>query len=67
MVPIADAAGSAPTGHVITFGTPPAGIFCASRYRARPHLTYLATRRFVQVLIVTMGRGVVATSRRYAE
>ena len=35
--------------------------------RARPHLTYLATRRFVQVLIVTVGRGVVATSRRYAE
>lgn len=72
MVPMADAGGSAPTGHLIrspvTVITRPDGIFRASPRRARPRLTYLAARLLsVLALIITMGRVVVATSRRYAE
>ena len=73
MVPIAvDAGGSAPAGHLISsrvaFRTRPTRIFPASPYRARPHLIHLAARLlFVLVLIITVGRVVVATSRRYAE
>jgi hypothetical protein len=73
MVPIAvDAGGSAQTGHLISspvaFLTRPAWILRPPPHRARPHLTYLAARlRFVLAAIITMGRVVVATSRRYAE
>jgi low temperature requirement protein LtrA len=70
MVPIAvDAKGSAATGYLIsppvTAGAHPSGIFGAPPYRARPHLTHLASRlRFALVLIIATGRAVVATSRR---
>jgi hypothetical protein len=62
-----DAGGSAPTGHLTsspaTIRTHRAGIFCAPPYP--PRLIDLASRlRFVLVLIITMGRAVIATSRR---